>query len=123
MAGREAEAGNPVDSWRRYKRDLSETEDRPTARWSVLRPRQPTQSDLLLPTGADRLRLLGACLVCGAGLSILWIYFPMLMISIAWNHDFGFWKWAVMGGFAAMTGLALFAYALTDEEKYWDSLG
>jgi hypothetical protein len=47
----------------------------------------------------------------------------MLMISIAWNHDFGFWKWAVMGGFAAMTGLALFAYALTDEEKYWDSLG
>jgi hypothetical protein len=112
-----------VESWRRYKRDLSESEDRPVSRWSVLRPKQVSQRDLLIPTSADRLKLLGACLACGAGLSVLWIYFPMLMISIALDHDFGFWKWAVMGGFAALMGLALFGYAVSDEQKYWDSLG
>ena len=122
MARREAAAGNPVDGWRRYQRDLSQAEDRPAVRWSVLRPKQVNQSDLVLPAGG-RLRLLAACLVCGAGLSVLWIYFPMLMISIAWNHDFGFWKWTVMGGFAALTSLVLFGYAVADEQKYWDSLG
>jgi hypothetical protein len=112
-----------VDSWRRYKRDLSESEDRPVSRWTVLRPRQVSQRDLLIPTSADRLKLLGACLACGFGLSVLWIYFPMLMVSIALDRDFGFWKWAVMGGFGAVAGVALFGYAVSDEQRYWDSLG
>jgi len=112
-----------VDSWRRYKRDLSESEDRPVSRWTVLRPKQVSQRDLLIPTSADRLKVLGACLACGAGLSVLWIYFPMLMVSIALDRDFGFWLWAVMGGFAAVTGLALFGYAVSDDRRYWDSLG
>ncbi len=112
-----------VDSWRRYKRDLSESEDRPVSRWTVLRPKQVSQRDLLIPTSADRLKLLGACLACGFGLSVLWIYFPMLMVSIALDRDFGFWKWAVMGGFGAATGVALFGYAVSDEQRYWDSLG
>jgi hypothetical protein len=122
MAQREANAGSPVDAWRRYKRDLGESEDRHAARWSALRPSQVSQSDLLLPAGG-RLKLLGACLACGAGLSVLWIYFPMLMISIELDHDFGFWKWLVMGGFAALTGLVLFCFAVKDEQRYWDSLG
>jgi hypothetical protein len=112
-----------VDSWRRYKRDLTAAEDRPVSRWSVFRPKQVEQRDLLIPTGADRLRLLGACLLCGVGLSVLWIYFPMLMVSIAIDHDFGFWKWTGMGVFAALAGLALFVCAVTDEQRYWDSLG
>jgi len=122
MAHRDASVGSPVDGWRRYKRDLSETEDRTAARWSAFRPKQVTHSDLLLPTHADRFKLFAACLACGAGLSLLWIYFPMMMISIALDRDFGFWKWTVMGAFAALTGLALFGYGLTDERKYWDSL-
>jgi hypothetical protein len=122
MAHRDASVGSPVDGWRRYKRELSETEDRTAARWSVFRPKQVTHSDLLFPTHADRLKLLGTCLACGAGLSLLWIYFPMMMISIALDRDFGFWKWTVMGAFATLTGLALFGYGLIDEQKYWDSL-
>jgi hypothetical protein len=110
-----------VDSWRRYKRDLSEAEDRP-ARWSAFRPKQVSQRDLLIPASRHRLKLLVACLFCGAGLSMLWFYFPMLMLSIALNHDFGPWKWTVMGGFAALTGLALYLYSAADEQKYWDSL-
>ena len=112
-----------VDSWRRYKRDLSESEDRPVSRWTVLRPKQVSQRDLLIPTSADRLKLLGACLACGFGLSVLWIYFPMLMVSIALDRDFGFWKWAVMGGFGAVAGSRSSAMRSADEQRYWDSLG
>jgi hypothetical protein len=110
-----------VDSWRRYKRDLTEAEDRPT-RWSALRPKQVSQRDLLIPVSRHRAKLFTACLFCGAGLSVLWVYFPMLMLSIALDHDFGIWKWTVMGGFAAFTGLALYVYSAADEQKYWDSL-
>jgi hypothetical protein len=111
-----------VDSWRRYKRDLSEAEDRPAARWSVLRPRQVSQRDLLIPVGRDRLKLFAACLFCGAGLSLLWVYFPLLMVSIALDRNFGVWKWTVLGGFAAFAGLVLYLYSTADEQKYWDSL-
>jgi hypothetical protein len=110
-----------VDSWRRYKRDLTEAEDRP-ARWSVLRPKQVSQRDLLIPSSRQRVKLFGACLFCGAGLSVLWVYFPLLMVSIALDRSFGVWKWTVLGGFAAFAGLALYLYAVADEQKYWDSL-
>ncbi|MDQ2911322.1 MAG: hypothetical protein M3R39_09975 [Actinomycetota bacterium] len=110
-----------VDSWRRYKRDLSEAEDRP-ARWSALRPSQVSQRDLLIPLSRNRLKLFGACLCCGAGLSLLWVYFPLLMVSIVLNRNFGFWKWTVLGGFAALAGVALYFYSAADEQKYWDSL-
>lgn len=111
-----------VDSWRRYKRDLTEAEDRPAARWSVFRPKQVSQRDLLIPVSGHRLKLFVACLLCGAGLSVLWVYFPLLMVSIMLDDDFGVWGWTVMGGFAAFAGLALYLYAAADEQKYWDSL-
>jgi hypothetical protein len=111
-----------VDSWRRYKRDLTEAEDRPTARWSVFRAKQVSQRDLLIPSSRHRVKLFGACLFCGAGLSVLWVYFPLLMISIALNHSFGAWNWIAMGAFAAVAGLALYLYAAADERKYWESL-
>jgi hypothetical protein len=110
-----------VDSWRRYKRDLTEAEDRPT-RWSALRPKQVSQADLLIPVGRDRLKLFAACLFCGLGLSVLWIFFPLLMVSIALDRSLGVWNWAIMSGFAAVAGLALYLYAAADEQKYWDSL-
>jgi hypothetical protein len=110
-----------VDSWRRYKRDLTEAEDRP-ARWSALRPSPVSQRDLLIPAGRHRLKLLAACLFCGAGLSVLWVYFPLLMVSIALDRSFGVWQWTLIGGFAAVAGLALYLYSAADEQKYWDSL-
>jgi hypothetical protein len=110
-----------VDSWRRYKRDLTEAQDRP-ARWSPLRPKQVSQRDLLIPASRHRLKLLAACLFCGFGLSVLWFYFPMLMLSIAIDREFGDWKWMATGGFAACLGLTLYLYSAADEQKYWDSL-
>jgi len=110
-----------VDSWRRYKRDLTEAEDRP-ARWSTLRPKQVSQRDLLIPVGRHRVKLLAACLFCGFGLSVLWVYFPLLLVSIAADRSLGAWNWAIMGGFAAAAGLALYLYSAADERRYWDSL-
>ena len=40
------------------------------------------QRDLLLPMYADRLVLLGACLVCGICFSVLWVYFPELVVAV-----------------------------------------
>ncbi len=110
-----------VDSWRRYKRDLSEAEDRP-ARWSALRPSLVSQRDLLIPASRHRLKLFAACLFCGAGLSVLWFYFPLLMISIALDRNFGSWVWTGMGAFAALVTLVLFAWASANEQRYWESL-
>jgi hypothetical protein len=110
-----------VDSWRRYKRDLTEAEDRPT-RWSALRPKQVSQRDLLIPASRHRLKLFAACLFCGFGLSVLWVFFPLLLVSIALDRSLGAWNWAIMGGFAAVAGLALYLYAAADEQRYWDSL-
>jgi hypothetical protein len=111
-----------VDSWRRYKRDLTAAEDRPAARWSVFRPKQVSQSDLLIPVGRDRVKLFAACLFCGAGLSVLWVYFPLLMVSIALNESFGAWLWIGMAGFGGLVALALFAWASANEKRYWESL-
>ena len=110
-----------VDSWRRYKRDLTEAEDRPT-RWSALRPKQVSQRDLLIPTSRHRGKLLAACLFCGFGLSVLWVYFPLLTVSIVLDRSLGVWNWAIIGVFAAVAALALYVYAAADERRYWDSL-
>jgi hypothetical protein len=111
-----------VDSWRRYKRDLTEAEDRPTTRWSPLRPKQVSQRDLLIPVGRHRVKLLVACLFCGFGLSVLWVFFPLLLVSIFIDRSLGVWNWAIMGGVAALGGLALYLYSAADEQRYWDSL-
>jgi hypothetical protein len=111
-----------VDSWRRYKRDLTEAEDRPTTRWSALRPKQVSQRDLLIPVGRHRVKLLLACLFCGFGLSVLWVFFPLLLVSIFINQSLGLWNWAIMGGSAALAGLALYLCSAADEQRYWDSL-
>jgi hypothetical protein len=111
-----------VDTWRRYKRDLTEAEDRPTARWSALRPKQVSQRDLLIPVGRHRVKLLVACLFCGFGLSVLWVFFPLLMVSIFIDRSLGVWNWAIMGGVAALAGLALYFYSAADEQRYWNSL-
>jgi hypothetical protein len=80
------------------------------------------QRDLLVPLHRDRWKLLGACAVCGAGLSVLWVYFPLFLVAIMLNDNLGFWKWVGMGAFAAATTVALFLYASAKEEEYLKDL-
>ena len=100
--------------WRRASFDLNTHPAHP-------RPRV-AQRDLLVPLNRDRMKLFAACLVCGAGLSLLWVYFPLFIVAVMLNNDFGYWKWAGMAAFAATATLALFLYASAQEEKYLDEL-
>jgi protein-S-isoprenylcysteine O-methyltransferase Ste14 len=49
---------------------------------------------------------------------VLWVYFPLFLIAILVNDNFGVWKWVGMGAFAAATTVALFLYASAKEEEY-----
>ncbi len=44
------------------------------------------------------------------------------MVSIVLDRSLGAWNWAIIGGFAAVAGLALYLYSAADERKYWQSL-
>jgi hypothetical protein len=81
-----------------------------------------SQRDLLVPLNPSRLKLLGACALCGAGLSVLWVYFPVLLVTIPLNAHIGLWLWLAMAAFAAVATLALFLYASAKEEEYLDEL-
>jgi hypothetical protein len=81
-----------------------------------------SQRDLLIPVDPHGVKLLAACLFCGFGLSVMWVYFPLLTISIVLDRSLGVWNWVIIGGFTAFAGLALYLYAAVDEQKYWDSL-
>jgi hypothetical protein len=80
------------------------------------------QGDLLVPLHRERWKLFGACLVCGAGLSVLWVYVPLFLVAILVNDNFGVWKWVAMGAFAAVTTVALIRYASAKEEEYLEEL-
>lgn len=129
---------DPVEWWSSYRRERvpREVEKRPELHDSAQEPKgwrrasfdlnthplhpfpKVRQSDLLVPLHRERWKLFGACLVCGAGLSVLWVYFPMLLVAIMLDDNFGVWKWAAMGAFAAVATVALFLYASAEEEKY-----
>jgi hypothetical protein len=77
-----------------------------------------TQADLLLPSARDRLMLFGACLVCSAGLSVLWIYFPLFLVGILLKTHPGAWLWESMLAATVAGGLVLFAIAAVRERRY-----
>ena len=81
-----------------------------------------SQRDLLMPTSSGRLKLLGACALCGSGLSVLWVYFPVLLVTIPLNAHIGLWLWLSMAAFAAVATVALFRYAAAKEEEYLEEL-
>lgn len=85
-------------------------------------PKRIDQADLLIPTSGDRLVLLGACLVCGACISVLWGYFPLLLITIVGGVSFGAWLWSSLAAVALGSALVLFAIAVERERGYADTL-
>jgi len=131
---------DPVEWWRSYRPEQEEKAGRPELfdperqpkRWNRAsldlntHPLHPfpnvRQRDLLVPLHADRLKLFGACLVCGAGLSVLWVYFPLMFVAIPLNANLGFWPWVAMGAFTALITIGLYLYASAREKHYAESL-
>jgi hypothetical protein len=117
----------PFDWRRAYRRrndagrfDLRDPDQEPKG-WKRGR-NKISQRDLLIPLSPSRLTLLGACAVCGAGLSVLWVYFPLLLVAIALDRPFAQWEWIGLGAFAAVVTVALFLYASAKEEDYLEEL-
>jgi hypothetical protein len=85
-------------------------------------PKRIDQADLLIPTSADRLVLFGACLVCGACISVLWGYFPLFLITVLAGVSFGGWLWSSLVAVALCSALVLFTIAVERERGYADTL-
>ena len=117
----------PVD-WRRAYRlrnraerfDLRDPDQEPKG-WKRTR-HKISQRDLLVPFNPSRLKLFGACVLCGAGLSVLWVYFPVVLVTIPLNAHIGLWLWVAMAAFATAATLVLFLYASAKEEEYLEEL-
>ncbi|TMK78360.1 MAG: hypothetical protein E6G45_06895 [Actinobacteria bacterium] len=80
------------------------------------------QADLLLSAAADKLVLLGACLVCGLCISVLWVYFPTFIVNVMLDNSPGIWLWASMAAVAVGSGLLMFVIAVRREREYPQSL-
>jgi hypothetical protein len=106
--------GSERKGWGRLSIKLNTKPDRLPARID--------QADLLIPSSADRLLLLGACLVCGACISVLWGYFPLFLLSVVVGVSFGGWLWGSMAAVALGSALLLFAIAVERESGYAETL-
>jgi hypothetical protein len=78
--------------------------------------RDVTRRDLLIPSSADRLALLGACLVCGICLSVFWVYLPAFLITPFVGHLDG-WLWGTMVVAALASTVVLYALGRTHEQR------
>ena len=111
------EVSNPASErrgWGRASIKLNTKPDRLPARIG--------QADLLIPTSADRLLLLGACLVCGVCISVLWGYVPLFLLTVLAGVPFGSWLWGSMTAIALGSALLLFAIAAKRERGYAETL-
>ena len=128
------------DWWTGYLPDHLQVKDAPgpyepeskPSRWDRLtltsrsHPLHPmpnvTRDDLLLPAASDRLLLLGACLLCGICISVLWLYVPAYLVTLAAGLGWGNWIWLSMTAVALISGLLIFAIASKKEHGYSDTL-
>jgi hypothetical protein len=109
-----SDSGSERKGWGRASIKLNTKPDR--------LPTPIDQADLLIPTSADRLLLLGACLVCGACISVLWGYFPLFLLSVVTGVTFGGWLWGSLVAVALGSALLLFAIAVERERGYAETL-
>ena len=83
------------------------------------RGRRPVkQRDLLLPADHNPLRLLGACVVCGICAAILYVWMPLMVVTIGLNRPLGPRIWLIVLAVAVLVSVVLFAFALKQMERY-----
>ena len=80
--------------------------------------RRVRQRDLLLPAHHNPLRLLGACVVCGICASSLYVWMPLLFVTIALSRPIGPRIWLIVLGAAFVISLVLYAFASRQMERY-----
>lgn len=80
--------------------------------------RRLRQRDLLLPAHHSPLRLLGACAACGACISLLYVWTPLMIVAIAINRPLEPWFWIIVVTAAIVAGIVLFALSVRQMARY-----
>lgn len=80
--------------------------------------RRVKQRDLLLPADHNPFRLLGACVVCGVCASILYVWIPLLLVTIGLSRPIGPRIWLIVLAAAVLVSLVLYVFALRQMARY-----
>ena len=80
--------------------------------------RRVKQRDLLLPADHNPFRLLGACVVCGVCASILYVWIPLLLVTIGLSRPIGPRIWLIVLAAAVLVSLVLYVFALKQMARY-----
>jgi hypothetical protein len=78
-------------------------------------------ADLLLPTAANKTRLVVDCLAVGLAMALL-SYFPLLLFAWTQTSDLSSWIYGTMATVGAGSALLLFVVAVTEERRFRASL-
>ena len=80
--------------------------------------RRVKQRDLLLPADHNPFRLLGACVVCGVCASVLYVWMPLLLVTIGLSRPIGPRIWLIVLAAAVLLSLVLYVFALKQMARY-----
>lgn len=79
------------------------------------------RADLLAPSHSHPLVLAAICLLCGLMLSVLYVYFPLLLITFAGFHLGGWLMGSVVVG-AVASAVVLYRWERRDERDFVNEL-
>ena len=79
------------------------------------------REDLLAPSHTHPLVLAALCLFCGVMLSVLYVYFPLLLITFA-GFDLGGWLMGSVALGAVASAVALYVWQRRDERDFVSEL-
>jgi hypothetical protein len=80
-----------------------------------------SQADLLLPTAANKLRLVADCITLGGALALL-CYFPLMLVGFTTTSDITAWILGTMLTVGLGSAIFIFVVALIDERDFRASL-
>jgi hypothetical protein len=79
------------------------------------------REDLLAPSHSKPLTLAALCLVCGVMLAVLYVYFPLLLITFA-GVDLGGWLMGSVAVGAVASAVLLYRWERRDERDFLNEL-
>jgi hypothetical protein len=83
--------------------------------------RDISRDDLLAPAQEGTALLLAACLACGLMASVLFVFFPLLLITLA-GIDLGAWLMGSVLVGALLSGAVLFVWEIRSRRDFAEEL-
>ena len=83
--------------------------------------RDISRDDLLTPAQEGIALLLAACLACGLMASLLYVFFPLLLITFV-GYDLGAWLMGAVLAGALLSGAFLFVWEIRSRRDFADEL-